>query len=88
MEAVAVRQKRYVQVISDTDEEGRVTPLAIVWDAGVRFAVDKVLDRRQAHSLKTGGTGIRYTIRVRNQTTYLFYENPRWFVEAKVDMPA
>jgi hypothetical protein len=59
-----------------------------VWEDGRRFPVDRVLDVRQAHSLKTGGTGMRYTVRLGGQSTYLFYEGPRWFVEAKVaEMP-
>lgn len=82
------RSKRYVTVVSSTDETGEVTPLTIVWEDGRRYQIDRVLDRRQAHSLKTGGTGIRYTIRIGGQATYLWYEGPRWFVEAKeVVMP-
>ncbi len=86
MKDVAGRTKHYVEVISDTSSDGTVTPLTIVWDTGVRYHITKVLDRRQAHSLKTGGTGIRYTIRVGGRTTYLFYDDyrGRWFVEAKI----
>ena len=88
MKGIAGREKKYVEVISDTSEEGVVTPLEIVWDTGVRYRIDRVLDRRQAHSLKTGGTGMRYTVVVGGRSTYLFYEGPRWFVEAKVaEMP-
>jgi hypothetical protein len=88
MRGIAERQKRYVEVISRTDVDGRVIPLRIVWEDGRRFDIDRVLDARQAHSLKTGGTGMRYTISVGGQSTYLFYEGPRWFVEAKVaEMP-
>lgn len=83
MKGIVGRTKRYVTVISQTDETGEVTPLTIVWEDGRRYGIDRVLDRRQAHSLKTGGTGIRYTVRVGSQATYLWYEGPRWFVEAK-----
>lgn len=78
------RIKRYVAVVSQTDEDGRVTPLSIMWEDGRIFRIDRVLDRRRASSLKTGGTGIRYLVRVMGNETYLFYENPRWFVEAKI----
>ena len=84
MRGIAGREKRYVEVVSDPSPEGTVTPLSIIWDTGVRYQIDQVLDRRQAHSLKTGGTGIRYTVRVGTTTTHLWYEGPRWFVEAKV----
>ncbi|MBQ9316573.1 MAG: hypothetical protein IJ203_07095 [Atopobiaceae bacterium] len=49
----------------------------------MRYQIDRVLDARQAYSLKTGGTGIRYTIRVGEHDTYLWYEGPPWFVEAR-----
>ena len=58
--------------------------MEVIWDDGVHFSVDRVLGSRQAFSLKTGGTGIRYTVVVEGRSTYLFYEGPRWFVEAKV----
>jgi hypothetical protein len=79
------REKRYVDVVSLTTADGRVTPLEVRWEDGRRFEVDKVLDRRQARSLKTGGTGTRYTVRVGGRTTYLFYDDYRgaWFVEAR-----
>ncbi len=83
MRGIAGRSKRYVEVVSDTSSDGIVTPLAVIWDDGRRFAIDRVLDRRQAHSLKCGGTGMRYTVRIGGQSTYLFFEDPRWFVEAK-----
>ena len=80
------REKKYVDVVSLTSADGLVTPQTIVWDDGRRFCVDKVCDRRQAHSLKVGGTGMRYTILVGGQKTYLWYDDYRgaWFVEAKL----
>jgi hypothetical protein len=79
------RQKRYVEVVADTSPDGTVTPLTIVWDTGVRYHIDKVYERRQAHSLRTGGTGMRYTVSVGGHRTYLFFDDYRgaWFVEAK-----
>ena len=84
MRGIANREKKYVEVISATSTEGKVTPLTIVWETGVHYHIDKVLDARQAHSLKTGGTGMRYLVRIGHATTYLFHEDPRWYVEAKI----
>lgn len=84
MRDVAGREKHYVEVISRTTPEGQTWPLTIVWDDGRRFGIDRVLDCRRAASLKCGGTGMRYTISVCGQATYLFLEDKRWFVEAKV----
>lgn len=80
------REKRYVEVECRYSADGVVTPLVIVWDSGVRYHVDKVLDVRQAHSLKTGGTGMRYAIRVGGKETFLWFDDyrKRWFVEARV----
>ena len=67
----------------DVDEDGAVTPRVIRMD-GRAYPIDRVLDVRRASSLKVGGDGIRYTVRVGGRSTYLFDEDPRWFVEEKV----
>ena len=77
------REKRYVKVTSITDEDGTIMPASVEWVDGHVYEIDRVLDVRQAASLKVGGTGTRYLIRIGNATTYLFHENPRWFVEGK-----
>ena len=82
------RRKRYVAVEATFDEEGRMLPTAIHWDHGRRFPIDEVRDVRRAASLKTGGDGMRYTVRIGTNITYLFYEEPRWFVEERIaEMP-
>jgi len=84
VQGIESRHKHYVEVLSRTDEDGRITPVSIKWDDGRTFEIDRVLDVRQAASLKVGGTGVRYLIRIGHTTTYLFHEDPRWFVESKV----
>ena len=83
VQGIDSREKRYVKVMSVTDEDGFITPVSITWEDGRVYEIDRVLDRRQAASLKVGGTGTRYLIRIGNATTYLFHEDPRWFVEEK-----
>ena len=78
------REKHYVAVNAHFDANGRLMPESIEWDDGRVFGIDQVKDVRRAASLKTGGDGIRYTIRIGEQVTYLFFEDPRWFVEEKV----
>ena len=60
-----------------------VTPLSLTWEDGTVFEIDKVLDCRRAASLKAGGVGMRYIIQIGKRQSYLYYEDPRWFVEAK-----
>ena len=76
-------RKVFVEVVVRFDTEGKMTPISIKWEDGCVYEVDQVLDVRQAASLKAGGQGIRFTCRIGWRSTYLFYENPRWFVEAK-----
>ena len=66
-------RKVYVEVQVKVSPEGDV------------YEVDHLLHRCRAHATKVGGTGIRYTVRIRNQETYLFEDEGRWFVEAKND---
>lgn len=86
--------KIYVRVTSDCDAEGHVLPLALFWEDGTRYDIDRVLDVRNAASLKAGGYGERYTVRLSNEehgvcgkVRHLFYERglspSRWFVEGK-----
>lgn len=81
---IAHREKQYVEVVAKHDEDGAILPLRITLPDGRRFNIDAVLDRRQASALKVGGNGLRYRIRIGQSETFLYYECPRWFVEAKV----
>ena len=86
------RYKMYVEVTVAFDESGRMLPRTIKWDDELTYEIDKVLDIKQAASMRCGGQGDRYTIRVDGKETYLFFERNasvtgnnigRWFVEGK-----
>ena len=76
-------RKVYVEVTARFDVEGNITPLSVTWEDGMVYEIDRILDRRRAASLKAGGIGMRYTCRILGQQSYLYYEDPRWFVEGK-----
>lgn len=84
--------KVYVGVEADFGSDGVMLPRAIIWEDGTRFEVDRVLDIRPAPALKAGGQGDRYSVRINNQPTYIFFERStnltgnvigRWFVERR-----
>ena len=75
-------QKKYVVCLVEFDEIGNKIPKQITFD-GQSFVVDKVLQVKNCASLKAGGFGERYTIRVQGKQTYIFFEEGKWFVEAK-----
>ena len=84
--------KVYVQVNADFNADGVMLPRVLIWEDGEKYVVDRVVDIRQAAARKAGGQGDRYTIEVRGQISYLFFERAlqltgnvigRWFVERK-----
>ena len=73
--------KTYVSVDVHVDTDGKITPLAIIWEDGRRFEIDQVSDIRYAASRKAGGIGTRYTCTICGTSRYLYFEDPQWFVE-------
>jgi hypothetical protein len=81
------KNKVYVDVTETRLKDGGLIPLSFVWEDGTRYEIDKVLDIRPAASLKAGGVGLRYKVRVRTRETYLFLEEEKdaakWFMERR-----
>ncbi len=75
--------KVFVEVVAKHDLQGNIRPLSIKWEEGRVFEVDRLLDVRQAASLKAGGMGMRYTCRICNKQVYLFCDQGKWFMERK-----
>ena len=84
--------KVYVAVKADFNEDGIMLPREITWEDGTKYAIDRVLDIRQAAAMKAGGQGDRYTVRIGRQQSYLFFERStnlagdhigRWSVERR-----
>ena len=64
-------------------EDGTIMPLAIHWNEGELYEIDRVIDIRPCASLKAGGAGIRYTCMIQGHQKYIWLEESKWFVEAK-----
>lgn len=87
---VSRRVKCYVDVLVRWRDDGRIDPLAVIWPDGRKYDIDEVIGKpmRRA-SRQTGGTGLRYDVRIGTTHTYLFLEDElkglsaksRWFVE-------
>ena len=76
--------KVYVDVEAVFRTGGIILPRAVRWEDGRWYGVDRVLECRRAPSLRAGGTGLRYTVRIGRRETFLFLEENRWFVERRV----
>ena len=84
--------KVYVKVAVYFNEEGVMLPRALTWEDGHTYQIDRVVDIRPAYAAKAGGQGDRYTVMMRGQRRFLFFERTtnltgniigRWFVERK-----
>jgi len=75
--------KVFVSVDARFGVDGKIMPRAITWENGRVFDIDEVRDVRKAASLKAGGVGMRYTVRIGRTTTYLWHEEDKWFVERR-----
>lgn len=76
-------RKVFVEVDAHFNADGFLFPRSLTWEDGTVYEIDRVLEVKRAASMKAGGIGDRYTIRVHGKTRYLWFENPRWFVAAK-----
>lgn len=75
--------KIYIAVNEDRLPDGTIFPRVITWEDGVRYEIDSIIDIRKAASLRGGGAGIRYLIRIGETETYMWLEEDRWFVERR-----
>lgn len=75
-------EKKYVKVVLEIDEMGRKTPKTVIYN-DEKFEIDKVIDVKTAPSMKVGGVGERYRVRIKGKETYIFFEKNKWFVEEK-----
>lgn len=73
--------KQSIAVVALHTKEGTVIPLFVVWENHVKYAIDRVIKKERAASLKHGGVGIRYTVKIQGRLRWLTYENPGWFIE-------
>ena len=77
-------KKEYVSILAQIHRDGMIQPLGVLLGDGRKNDIDEVKDKCRVASLKAGGCGIRYTIRIGARDTYLFDEDGRWFVELRV----
>ena len=56
--------KVYVSVDVAFDTDGHMRPVFLTWEDGTKYEIDRVIECCRAASMKAGGCGDRYTIRV------------------------
>ena len=76
-------RKIYVKVRADFTLDGRIIPLMLRPEDGPACRIDRILDVREASSLKAGGQFSRYTCRVWDLKGWLGLYEPYWFIEGE-----
>ena len=76
-------KKKYNSIHVQINVNGTIQPFCVLLEDGRKYDIDKVKGKCRAASLRAGGCGIRYTIRIGAQDTYLFDEDGRRFVEMR-----
>jgi len=80
-------------VNAEFNSDGVMLPRSLIWEDGITYEIDRVVDIRPSYAAKAGGQGDRYTIMVHGQRKFLFFERTtnmtgniigRWFVERRV----
>ncbi|MDO4460544.1 MAG: hypothetical protein Q4C42_10810 [Clostridia bacterium] len=83
-------ERVYVKVNSTFDYIGYCMPKSIFWPDGREFRIDEVKDYRPASMLLDGKNGDCYTVVVRGEERFLYFERfcdadsariGRWYVE-------
>lgn len=77
-------KKEYVSILAQINVDGNIHPLSVLLQDGRKYDIDEIKGKCRAASLKAGGCGIRYTVRIGTRDTFLFDEDGRWFVEMRV----
>lgn len=70
-----------LDILVEHKADGKVLPKMILWPDGRRFAIDKILEVKQAPALKVGGIGTRYLCRIGGRERAIFEVRGLWFVE-------
>ncbi len=77
--------KVLVKVRADHDIDGTIRPVSFQLPDDTKVAIDRIIDVRQAASLKAGGQGQRYEVSVTcgdtSRELYLFDDEGIWFIE-------
>lgn len=74
-------QKIYVKTIVECSPEGAVTPLRMEYQDRW-FDIDRVL-RVDPRPSESGGSALRYTVKIWSQMRYLWRKGDKWFIEVQ-----
>jgi len=83
-------KKKYIKVVAEFNEQGKLTPLEIIWDDDRRYEITHVGEMQRAAST-VGGAGYKFEITVEGKRRSIWLEDikfdkaigGRWFLEVQ-----
>ena len=80
---VSHKERVYVKVDTSFDQTGAMMPKSITWTDGRVFQIEKVEDFRPASTLEPGRVGDCYTVIIKGERKYLFFQRVNTFEKAR-----
>ena len=74
-------KKEYIKIFAIFTSDGRVIPKSFLYSDGNIYKIDRIIDVKRKASLKTGGSGICYTVIIQGKEKYLFRDEDKWYME-------
>ena len=84
---MAVYEKHYLTMIVRVEQEGNIKPVAIEWEDGRKFSVDKIVSIMNAPPVHVGALPTqKYDVIIEGRHRVLYREctSGRWFVERQI----
>ena len=76
--------KKYVTVGAYHTPEGKTIPKFLIIDDEHKSIIDRLVTSCRAAATKVGGSGIRYTVKIRGLEKFIFEDEGKWFIEERV----
>lgn len=76
-------EKEYIKIFAIFTQDGKVIPKSFLFSDGNVYKIDRITDIRRKASLKTGGSGIRYTVMIGGNERYIFRDGDIWYMETE-----
>lgn len=76
--------KKYVTVGAYHTPEGKTILKFLIIDDEHKIIIDRLVTSCRAAATKVGGSGIRYTVKIRGLEKFIFEDEGKWFIEERV----
>lgn len=76
-------ERKYVDMVVLQYRSGSVKPLFLIWEDGVKYTIDRILDIQKTIGGQADEKGILYRCLISGHKKNIYMENDRWYVEVE-----